>query len=487
MQKRVTDYVLYRWRYALSYLFIAGVIGLVLFVASIYVPGALRAGETTASLKSGALSIEALSPHMVIDLPYHILQRFSFMLFGVTTLSIKLPSILLGIVTVFGIFLLVRTWFRRNIAILVTLLAATSTQFLFLVQDGTPNIMFSFLTVWLLFAATYVTRNKTFGTFWKVLTGVLMATALYSPLGIYLVLAVLTTTFFHPHIRYVILHFSRPRLWIGVLLGLASLVPLFYAAFVDPTTLMILAGLPTTDPDLSKNMTDIVLNLFGFAASSTSYLLRPAYSLGLTLLMLVGIYKLVTYKYTARSYITLTLGLFMVPLVLLNPEHVYALFPLACLMIALGIATLITDWYKLFPRNPYARVAGLLPLGVLILGIVYSGITRYMGNYTYNPAIMSHYSHDLSLLASQLQSTPAKQQPVALVVGKDEAAFYGLVAHYDKRFAIAGTDSTHSSPVTMVSHAAHAEYTAAKEPTAIITNSMSQASDRFYIYKTVAK
>ena len=415
MRTQVTDYLIYRWRYALGYLFIMLTVAAVIAIASIYVPGALREGEIASSLQSGSLSVESLDPNMAVNLPYHVLQRLSFMLFGVTTLSIKLPSIVLGTLTVIGLFLLIRTWFRRNVAIIATVIAATSTQFLFLLQDGTPAITFSFLTVWLLFAATYVTRRKMFGTLWKVLTGILMASALYVPLGIYLVIAIMTTAIFHPHIRHLINHFSRPRLWIGVVLGSLSAAPAIYASILDKNVLFSLIGFPPTPLHMKDNLSQLALDFFGFSAHSTTYMIQPLYSLSLLLLIGVGIYKLLTYKYTARSYATLTLGLILVPLIILNPQHVTHLFPLGCLMIAMGIATLITDWYKLFPRNPYARVAGLIPLTILVLGTVYVSVTRYMNNYSYSPEILSHYSNDLRLVQREVAHAKADKQPVQLV------------------------------------------------------------------------
>jgi 4-amino-4-deoxy-L-arabinose transferase-like glycosyltransferase len=486
MLKHVTDYMLYRWRYVIGYVFLIASVSAIFYLVSFHVPGALRQGEIDSALRSGALSVESLEPHMVIDLPYHIAQRVSMAIFGVTMLGIKLPSITLGILTALGAFLLIRTWFRRNIAIIATITAVTSGQFLFMLQDGTPHIVYSFITIWLLFAATYVTRNKAFGTLWKTLTGVLMATAIYTPLGVYLVIAVLTTAFFHPHIRYTILRFSRPRLWVGIGLGLVSLTPLVYAAAVDRAVLLTLLGLPIGEVHLMNNLTDLVLNLFGFTAVSNDYALRPAYSLGLFLIILIGVYKLITYKYTARSYITLMLGLVMAPLVLLNPERVYDLFPLACLMIALGIATLITDWYRLFPRNPYARIAGLIPLSVVVLGVVYSGVVRFTGNYVYNGQILSHYSTDTRQLQQILTKTKPSAATTQLIVSAQELPFYAMMAHYDKRFSVATINET-TKPLTIVSHDAYRTIRPLGEPAEIITNRMSSNSDRFYIYKTATK
>lgn len=482
MKTRVTDFLLYRWRYVIGYTVIIVAVSIVIAIASLYVPGSLRQAEIDSSLQSGVLSIESWSPETVIDLPYHVLQRLSFLTFGVSTLSIKLPSIVLGVLTSAGVFLLIRTWFRRNVAVITTILASTTAQFLFLIQDGTPAIMFSFLTIWILFAATYVTRKKAFGTFWKVLTGVLMAAAIYTPLGVYLVLAVLTTIFFHPHIRHIIKRSAKSRLTIATLFAITAITPVIYASVLDYHVALQLAGIANGQLDLVANFKQASLDLFGFSSQSTSHIIRPVYSLGLLLFMMVGIYKLLTYKYTARSYITLILGIMMVPLIIVNPEHIAQLFPLAVLMIALGIATLITDWYKLFPRNPYARVAGLIPLSILVGGIVVTGVLRYMNNYEYNPAILSHFSSDLRLLKDQLRYRHATVATTRVVTSSSERPFYDLVAHYDRRFTADETE-TNAPSLVIMTRAAHAALQPTNEPALIVTNRFGEDADRFYIYQ----
>ena len=319
MRVRVTDFLIYRWRYIVSYGFLIVCVGVVLFIASFYVPGELREAELTSSVQSGSLSIKSLSPSMVIDLPYHVLQRVIFNIFGVSTFTIKLPSLILGIGTVLGLFLLLSTWFRRNVAVFGTIIAVTSTQFLFLVQDGTPGIMHTFVAVWLLFAATYVTRQKLFGTLWKVITLVLIGTALYLPLGSYLVLAILTTSLFHPHIRHIIKRFSRLRFILAIVLGCIAITPLIYASILDPGVARTLLGIPDHSIDFWRNTTQVGTDIAGFASQSTSALVRPLYSLSIVLLAGIGLYKLITYKYTARSYITMVWGALLIPLIILNP------------------------------------------------------------------------------------------------------------------------------------------------------------------------
>src|SRR5574344_280188 len=102
MHRRVTDYFVYRWRYIIGYSFIVVVIGIMLAVAAFYIPHELRQGEIDSALTSASLGTSTMTPEAAIDLPYHLLQKFSFMLFGVSTFTIKLPSIILGAFTALG-------------------------------------------------------------------------------------------------------------------------------------------------------------------------------------------------------------------------------------------------------------------------------------------------------------------------------------------------------------------------------------------------
>lgn len=485
MKAHVTDYALYRWRYSIGYLFIIAVVISILAVSALYVPGALRQGEIDAALASGKLSVESIDPAMVVNLPYHLLQRVSFSVLGVTTLSIKLPSIVLGALTAVGVFLLVRTWFRRNVAVLATVLAVTTTQFLFLIQDGTPAITFSFITIWLLTISTYVTRGHTFTTFWKVAAGVLMAAALYVPFGIYVVLALIITASFHPHIRYVIRRVARSRVILAILLGLVAMAPLAYAIVLKPEIGLTLLGLPNHTGHLVDNIVQTGHTMFGLFSPSTSYIIQPLYSLGVMLLMGIGVYKLLTVKHTARSYTVLILSMFVLPIVAINPEHTAVLYPLAVLMIAMGIATLIINWYKLFPRNPYARVAGLVPLSIFAAGMIFTGVMRYINNYTYNPQVLSHYSTDLRILHRTLDAQKSTGDTTRLVVSPNQQPFYTMVAHYDKRFAVA-TDYVAAPKTLIVAHDAYTEKKPSAELVQIVTNRRASDADRFYIYKTPA-
>ena len=479
MRNRVTDFLVYRWRYIFGYTFILVAIGIMLGVAAFFIPNELRQGEIDSALTSATLGTNAMSPQAVVDLPYHLLQKLSFMAFGVSTFTIKLPSIILGAFTALGVFLLIRTWFSANVAVLATLLTIITSQFLFLSQDGTPLIMFAFLSVWLLFVATFVTRRKYFGMFWKVLTCLVMAASLYTPMGIYLVLVMLTTALFHPHIRFLIRKFNRYKISVALALGLAALIPLGYALYLDSTIAFTLLGIPNGSLDIIANARTVIESMFGFAAASAGHLVRPLYPLGVALLMAVGLFRILSHRYTARSYITISWGFVILLLALLNPDKVTHFYPVAVILISYGMIYMIRSWYKIFPRNPYARVAGMIPLVIFVLAMVTSGVTRYVNTYHNNPDVLATYSQDLTLFRNTLSANNATVDTTHVVVTKNELPFYQLVAKYSKNFTVS-IDPVAGKTTTVASRDATKP---AAAPHAIVVNSRASQADRFYIYK----
>ncbi|HMH69808.1 MAG TPA: glycosyltransferase family 39 protein [Candidatus Saccharimonadales bacterium] len=180
MGKQITEYLLYRWRYLLGYGVIAiSLIGL-LIVAGVFIPGALTQAEMNSVVMSKAISfsLDSFDVNSIINLPYHLLQRASLDLFGVSLLSIKLPSLLLGFLSALGMLMLLRMWFKQNVAVLTAILVITTGQFLFIAQSGSPSIMYVFCSIWLLVSAMMISRRAKFSGLWKIVLFSLSAISL---------------------------------------------------------------------------------------------------------------------------------------------------------------------------------------------------------------------------------------------------------------------------------------------------------------------
>ena len=89
---KVQNLFLYRHRYGIGYTVLGLILVSVLFLLPLVSPSGLSQPEIDSAVTS-----YYDTPSNLIDLPYHLLQKLSISLFGLTTYAIKLPSILIGV------------------------------------------------------------------------------------------------------------------------------------------------------------------------------------------------------------------------------------------------------------------------------------------------------------------------------------------------------------------------------------------------------
>ena len=487
MEKRVTDYWLYRHRYALGYSLGLLLITVTLTYATLFVPGGIRAAEQATSVASGQLAFTEFNPETVINLPYHILQRGVFAVVGIDVLSIKIISLVMGVTAVVGLYLLIREWFRNNVAQITTVIVATLPAFVFIAQDGTPTIYAIAVSIWLLLSATYVSRRRDPQLTWKIIFFCLLGLNLYTPLGVYLNIALVSTIIFHPHIRHSTRMLNPNRIAIASAMLLVILAPLLYSLVSQPQIGMTLIGLPSEMPDFAANG-KLLLDSFASFSGSSGGLIHPIFPIGVLVIIAIGMFRFLQVKYTARSYIVWIWAIVLLPLIAINPEYAILTLPLAALMIAMGINTLIAEWYKLFPLNPYARVFGLIPLGVIIAGVVFSGMTHYYHAYLYAPGVADQFNDDVRMVKKVVERAGAtSEQQIVLGVDKSDLDFYKLVASYDGRFTVTSDLSNAPLPHIAANSYEGSSSSARGELTYIAVNRFSQDSDRFYLYEQIKK
>jgi hypothetical protein len=484
MGRKVTDYLLYRWRYILGYGVIALIIISLLIVAALFVPGALSQDEMQ-SVVTSSQPIKSLDPSLIVNLPYHLLQRASLSLFGVSVLSIKLPSLILSALSIVGMFLLLRGWFRHNVAVLTTLLIITTGQFLFISQHGTPEIVYIFWSVWLLVAALMISRKARFGWLWKIILAAIVSLSLYTPLSVYIIAALLSAIILHPHLRYLVRRLPKLKTALALFVGLIMLTPLAYTIWQHPDTGLTLLGAPQGSINIQANALQFVKNYLDFLSPTHGVYMAPLYGIGTLALIALGIMRLFTATYTARSYIITAWVLLLIPVTIINPNSISITFVPALLLMAMGVASLISMWYDLFPRNPYARIVGLVPLVILMGGMLFTSVDRYINGYSYNPTLVRQFSQDIRLLNRRLAMNA--NAPVTLVVDTKEQPFYSVVAKYDKRLTVVTQTPSGQLPSTLIVSRTAQKPAGDIVPTRIVTSPLHEESDRFYIYKTDQK
>lgn len=471
----ITDYTFYKWRYVIGY----GLLGIgliaVLTLVCLYSPGGISQQEMQSVVQSDSVNATNIGTLAIPNLPYHVLQKVSLMLFGVSIVSIKLASVILALFSAVGIIILLRRWFSPNVGILASLIAITTSQFLFIAQDGTPGVLYLFWSVWLLLLASLIARKTKFRTFYKIAFFITAALSLYTPLSVYVLIAMAIAIALHPHLRYLIKQLSQIKMAIGAGIAIILMIPLIMTVVKTPSFGLELFGIPTSWPNWGDNLASLGAQYLGFSNPGSSTLLTPFFGLGSSLIIVLGIYGIVKKRSTAKSYAIAIWMLLLLPAVVLNPSYISITFLPLVLLLALGLDTLLSYWYGLFPRNPYARIAGLVPLAVLVSVLVVSGLARNIYGYQYDPGIVVNFSKDISLLPSDTK---------ILVVSKSEYDFYRVIADSNKQLTVLTMPNGSDSFVaTRKAKTDFKNYKIDK----IITTYTSNDADRLYLYKKITK
>lgn len=479
-QKYLERLTLYRFRYAIGYVLIF----LFLIGLSIWQLGQIPLGYSERDLESiqtsATLSLSEQAP--VSNLPFHLLQKFTLSIFGVTPLGTLLPGALIGIVSGVALLALLLRLFRQNVAIITTLLAVTASQFLIATRSATPDVMMLFWPIIIILLATLVSQQVKHYRFWRYLLTLAIILSLYTPMMIYLVVAALIAALVHPHLRFIMRYDTKPIGYIlTAIVGLALLAPMAWIIYNDYEKGIALLGLPGTLPDAGTyfaNLKFAILSWVNVLHPSITTMITPAFNIGTLVLMLFGFIQVLRDHHSSRSYVILIWLACLLPLISFRPEQIIVLFVPAIILLGIGVQSLVREWYKLFPRNPYARISGLLPLSILMGSMLAFNFTSYFYGFGYYADRSQYFSNDLALVQQTLDRDFADQK-VTLVVPKEQVGIYDLLRRTYPNVTVADTPSA-SRPLLVQNDAASGIKTAASD---VVVSSDKSSPLRFVVYR----
>lgn len=465
----ITDYAIYRWRYKLGYGLIGVILVSILLFTGFFLTGGISTQEMQSVVISDSLNYSSLNTLSIVDLPFHILQNISISLLGASLISIKLPTIIFAFITIAEAIVLLRIWFKPGISVLVALIAISTGQFLFMSQDGAPNGMCLVWSVALLLLASIISKTHRFRKGLIILFAILAILSLYTPLSIYMLIALASAIMIHPHLRYLVKQISNTDIVIGAIISMILITPLAFSIIKNPSLGLTLFGIPTKLPDFGANIALLGAQYFGFNNPGGLTIMTPFFELGSMLIIALGIYVVAKNHTSAKSYVIAIWSLMLLPVVIINPNMaVVTLFPMV-LLLAKGLNKLLSFWYNLFPLNPYARIGGLIPIIILISVLVLSGADRYVYGYRCDPKIAPSFSSDLKLIPKDTKN---------IVVANNELAFYKVIEARNKSFKVTSSPVSNDFLATHNSKKQFNGYVIKK----IITTHDTNNSDRFYLY-----
>ena len=464
------EITLYRYRYYIVYGLVILLLGLVLLTDISSVPGGIKDTEATSVVASNSLNPFSPKAPDVVSLPYHLLQKLSIGMFGLSPLTIRLPSIVLGFIACGLLAVTLNLWFRKNIATIALALAITSVPFIAMARSGVADALYMVLLLLVLLGAAKLTMQKQSRFAWKLLVAMAGLLLLYMPLGIYAVVTLFIAGIFHPHVRH---QLKRTKWWQYLILLFVAcilLAPIAVASFHDPSTLKHLFGATQLraklNPDtLLASGAAVLETLFAFHKPHITNVFIPFLSLPMALLVLFGLVRTITDHHAARSYM-LHMWLFVsLVLLFLNPTSFPLLFVPCMFLVAIGIETFMREWYQVFPRNPYARIGALMPLTLIVIGIIAASTTRYFYGFYYSDT-RNVYKPELAAIRQTLKP----HVKTRLIVPANQHAFYDILRSKYPQLSVSGPNGAGAESASELIVLASANQAVPGVPDKIVTS-----------------
>ena len=374
-----------------------------LFLLPLYAQSGLSQAEMDSATSSYYLNIDAPLNGDLVDLPYRLLQKLSIITFGLTTYAIKLPSILIGLILGFLLILLLNRWFKSNVSLLASCLVILSTPFLFLAGSGTPLIMVVFWPTLLLWLGSKIQGEKRPKPMYSLWFAIALLLAIFTPYMLYFAVFCVCFVFLQPHLRFIVKSLPKLPLVIVGLIIVAGIVALLMNIINHPATIMELLFADGFEiSDFFRNIGSGLTPVFLWNGSLESIFLAPLISLPTLALALIGLFSTTKGFFASRNSIASLLLVFTIVITGFNPHAVvFFILPFSILM-AHGLKYLLEKWYGLFPENPYARIAALVPLSLLFAIILVPSLLQYVYGYRYNPNVANEFNYDLSIIRKNL-------------------------------------------------------------------------------------
>lgn len=399
----ISKLFLYRHRFVIGYTVLwLAFVGL-LFGLPLIAQTGLSEAEMNSAVVSYSLDTNAPLEGDLVDLPYHLLQKFSITTLGLTPYAIKLPSVVIGLLLGLLFILLLNRWFKNNVSLLASCLIVLSTPFLFLAGSGTPLIMLVFWPTLLLWLGSKIYGEARPQPKYSFFFAITMLLSIFTPYMIYFAIFCVIFVVAQPHLRFIVKNLPKPMLALAALIVIGGSALLVVNAVNQPSTITeILFAKDFDGGNFFGNVWSGLSPIFSWRGQVGGVFLAPLMSLPLLALALIGLFSTTKGFFASRNSIATLLLVFTVVISGFNPEAaVFFILPIT-ILVAHGLKYLLEKWYGLFPENPYARISALVPLTVLFGVMIVPSLLQYLYGYRYNPQVANEFHYDLAIIRENL-------------------------------------------------------------------------------------
>ena len=412
----------------------------------------------------------------LVNLPYRILQKYSIMLLGLSSFSVKLPSVLAGLVLGFLLILLLNRWFRSNVSLLASTLIVLSTPFLFLAGSGTPLIMLVLWPTLLLWLGSKIQGEKRPKPLYSFVFAIIMLLSIFTPYMIYFAVFCVVFVLAQPHLRFIVKHLPKIPFFLVIVLILGGFAMLGIGIHNHPETIMELLfyrGFRASDffPNIATGLAPIL----SWRGELNSVLLTPLIGLPVFALAFIGLFSTTKGFFASRNSIASILIVFCLFITGFDPNAiVFFILPLS-ILVAHGLKYLLEKWYGLFPENPYARIFALFPLSLLFGVVIVPELAQYINGYRYNPYVADEFNYSISIIRNNVSDYK--------VITRDHLDFYKILEESTNLQIADSYESGENVAFLGKPDATPSGYVLSR----IITSPMRDNSDIIYLYTFTEK
>lgn len=385
--KHIRAYVLDNWKVVLLATVTIGFLGLLLIFKLGNLVGGLSNSEyqlqqliANDRLGLGTVARDAL--FLPYDFMLYLLQFTPFT--GPT--GIRIVGVLFGLLGAAGMFYIFRTWYTTRVAMLGTVLFATSSWFIHTARFADPAA--SYLLLPLLVAAMIALQSKVRSRLAITAVVIFGMAMMYLPGVVLFIIPALVIKR-----RVIFASLKAQPLWYKITLGFTSLIMLIplVLTLIKPlpnvgtfTNVLSLIGLPGTNiHSLSSMITqlrDSLASIFVYSNAGALYTPghMPWFDICSSVLAIIGAIQFARYWKLDRSKLIGIAALLSIILIALGGAvSNVILLPFLFLFVVEGLKWLLETWLEVFPKNPFARSFAIIVICVLTASIVSFHINKY--------------------------------------------------------------------------------------------------------------
>lgn len=373
---RLLSFITRNWEPLIGFVIVGSfIVGLLVFKLGNLVPG-FSSSEIATMHDSSNLSAIISNP---INAPYKFINLVLTHFHYSSQFAMRGVSVLFGGITIALFYYVLSRWHTARIALLGTILFATSSVFLHYARLAEPAITSMLLISALAYGSWLHNAKK---PRLSLSIGILLTVALlYIPGIIWFFLVGCIWQ------RKLLLDYFKQSPIVGsflILLGLILLSPLGYGLYTNPDLIKTLIGLPAhTFPSVFeylKNFLGVLTELFVRGpADPVVWLGRlPLLDIFTIAMCLLGIFMSFTKRQLDRKKMligSLTGGILLVSLG--GSVSVTILLPFIFILATSGITLMLQQWFTVYPRNPLARILGTSILTIAVLMTCFYHINSY--------------------------------------------------------------------------------------------------------------